>query len=86
MKKAVRPLLTSGVDSRTLSSWEGLDAIALGVKSTQTGPVALQNFVSKSLVEKLEIDLSLEISQWPSFDGKAGEIIELPVSEVDGIK
>ena len=86
MKKAVRPLLTSGVDSRTLSSWEGLDAIALGVKSTQTGPVALQNFVSKSLVEKLEIDLNLEISQWPSFDGKAGEIIELPVSEVDGIK
>ena len=86
MKKAARPIITSSADSRTLSSWKGLDAIAIGIKETDSGPVALESLVSNSLVAKLDIDFALELSEWPSFTAKAGEIIELPISEIDGIK
>ena len=86
MKKAARPIITSSADSRTLSSWKGLDAIAIGIKESDSGPVALESLVSNSLVAKLDIDFALELSEWPSFTAKAGEIIELPISEIDGIK
>ena len=85
MKKALRPLITSGADSRTITSWNGIDAIAIGVKSTDTGPHVVDSAVSKSLETKLDLDFSLELSLWPEFTGKAGEIIELPVSAHDGI-
>ncbi len=85
MKKALRPLITSGADSRTITSWNGIDAIAIGVKSTDAGPHVVDSAVSKSLETKLDLDFSLELSLWPEFTGKAGEIIELPVSAHDGI-
>ena len=94
MKKALAPTLSASDDSSssstssTLSSWKGLDAIAVGVKfgaEAAGAPVALSSPVAQSVVEHLDIDFNLEMAQWPDFSGKAGEIIELPVSATDGI-
>ncbi len=85
MKKAISPVLASSDDSKLLATWNGLDAIAIGVKLTEDGPVALTNAVSKSVVDRFGVNLATEISLWPDFTGKAGEIIELPVGADDGI-
>ena len=85
MKKAISPTLTSSDDSKLLASWNGLDAIAIGVKSTDSGPLASLNSVSNSVIEHFDVNLATEISLWPDFSGKAGEIIELPVGAQDGI-
>ena len=85
MKKAISPILTSSDDSKVLASWKGVDAIAIGVKSTDSGPLALLNAVSKSVIDRFDVNLATEISLWPDFTGKAGEIIELPVGAEDGI-
>jgi len=77
--KAIAPHLASRDDSKLLDTWNGLDAIALGVKVTEKGPVAVVTAVSKSVVDHFDVDLANEISLWPDFTGKAGEIIELPV-------
>lgn len=85
MKKAVAPILASRDDSKILETWSGLDAIALGVKSSEKGPVAVVSAVSKSVVDRFDVNLASEISLWPDFTGKPGEIIELPVGAADGI-
>ena len=84
-KKAIAPHLASRDDSKLLDTWNGLDAIGLGVKTTEKGPVAVVTPVSKSVVDHFDVDLANEISLWPDFTGKAGEIIELPVGAADGI-
>ena len=85
MKKAVAPILASRDDSKILDTWSGLDAIALGVKSSEKGPIAVVSEVSKSVVARFDVNLATEISLWPDFTGKPGEIIELPVGAADGI-
>ena len=85
MKKAISPTIASHDGSKLLESWAGLDAIALAVKTSDKGPVALTNPVSKSVVDRFGVNLATEIALWPDFTGKAGEIIELPVGADDGI-
>ena len=86
MKKAVLPIFASTIDSKLLESWNSLDAIAVGVKSSEEGPLAIQNPVSKSVAARLDVDFATELALWPEFTGKAGEIIELPVGAADGIE
>lgn len=85
MKKAISPVLASSDNSKILDTWAGLDAIALGVKASEKGPVAVVSATSKSVVDHLGVNLATEISLWPDFTGKPGEIIELPVGAADGI-
>ena len=85
MKKAISPILASRDDSRILETWSGLDAIALGVKSSDKGPVAVVSPVSKSVIDRFDVNLATEIALWSDFTGKPGEIIELPVGASDGI-
>ena len=85
MKKAIAPVLHSSHDSKLLETWKGLDAIAIGVKLTEKGPIAQSSLVSKSVIDHFDVNLETEISLWPDFTGKAGEIIELPVGAADGI-
>jgi leucyl aminopeptidase len=85
VKKAVAPILASRDDSKILETWSGLDAIALGVKSSENGAVAVVSAVSKSVVDRFDVNLATEISLWPDFTGKPGEIIELPVGASDGL-
>jgi leucyl aminopeptidase len=86
VKKAVLPIFASTIDSKLLESWNSLDAIAVGVKSSEEGPLAIQNPVSKSVASRLDVDFAAELALWPEFTGKAGEIIELPVGAADGIE
>ena len=90
MKKAQSPQLISTSDSKLLQSWKGLDAIALavrnGVNSDESGPKLVHNDVAKSVESMLDIDLSIDLSEWPDFTGKPGEIIELPVAQADHLK
>ncbi|MEN9325242.1 MAG: hypothetical protein RL414_996 [Actinomycetota bacterium] len=86
MKKAELPLITSSDDSKRLDSWKGLDAIAIAVRTGENGPSTIHTPVSKSVASMLDIDFALELSEWPDFAGKPGEIIELPVSSADHLK
>jgi len=85
VKKAISPNLLSSNDSKLLDTWRGLDAIAIGVKSTDKGAVAVVSETSKSVVNRFGVNLATEIALWPDFSAKPGEIIELPVGAEDGI-
>ncbi len=58
-------------------SWTGIDAVALGVN---TGNQIIKSQVLIGLQQLLNFDYTNSFTQWPDFSGKAGEILEVPVS------
>lgn len=65
------------LSSRTTVGWAGIDAVAIGVRS---GNQVTKSPVLTGLTELLGFDDKAALSQWPDFTGKAGEIIEVPVT------
>ncbi len=56
-----------------------VDAIALGAIAEESGIAFLDNHVTQTVLREFSIDESI-FGQWPDFTGKAGELIEIPLS------
>ena len=56
------------------------DVSAVAIPVLQSEKLSIKNSdLVKLLTNKTQIDLNIELSNWPDFIGKAGEIIELPI-------
>jgi len=56
------------------------DAIALAAHTSDDGAVLDLNSYSEQTIKKLGIDFNEAKTNWPDFNGKPGELIEIPIS------
>jgi len=56
------------------------DAVALAAGFTENGPSVEATKIALTLATEFSLDFSQILSQWPEFSGKAGELIELPLT------
>jgi len=71
------------------SSWHAFDAIALSLTSASTPESAPEIFThpfTSHLEKELGISLAELAANWPDRTGKAGEIIELPITAPAGVQ
>ena len=81
-----KPVIELISDLKEIQDLRGLAAIALPISASNEGPVAMNSHILSAVEDQLEINITLELSLWPDFTAKAGEIIELPISILDHLK
>ena len=79
MKTATPPSI-SVISSPTALTFAGLDAVALAAETADGQIRLLANPISDLAVKEFALDFSAVLTQWPEFTAKAGELIELPIS------
>jgi leucyl aminopeptidase len=73
-----QPTITC-VNLKNEKLFEGVSAVAIPVSANEKPSIAKSAVVS-NLTTYTKIDLNIELSNWPEFSAKAGEIIEIPLS------
>jgi leucyl aminopeptidase len=73
-----QPTITC-VNLKNEKLFEDVSAVAIPVSANEKPSIAKSAVVS-NLTTYTKIDLNIELSNWPEFSAKAGEIIEIPLS------
>ena len=73
-----QPTITC-VNLKNEKLFEDVTAVAIPVSANEKPSIAKSAVVS-NLTTYTKIDLNIELSNWPEFSAKAGEIIEIPLS------
>jgi len=73
-----QPTITC-VNLKNEKLFEDVTAVAIPISANEK-PSITKSAVASNLTTYTKIDLNIELSNWPEFSAKAGEIIEIPLS------
>ena len=79
MKTATPPTLRIA-SAKSAISFSEIDAIALAAHSSESGAQVLDSGIARSVAQHFSLEFTAILQQWPDFTGKAGELIEVPLS------